>query len=148
MASSSKVPEKTLFKLAWQVHELEELIKCARKLLLEVTVLMEKVKDEHYDLVKENVAQKLTSIRGELVDYVKMLSKHQRTAATHIFVFMVSPESRHRKPYALPVQCLPIRALKDSQTREFANKIIAAMVQRNMKVAGRYIIYMLISVNV
>ena len=52
-------------------------------------------------------------------------------------VFMISPESRNHKPYALPVQCLPITALKDQQCRELANQIIAAMVKRNMKVVGR-----------
>ncbi len=136
--STSKVPEKTLFKLAWQVQELEVLIKDVRKLVVNISALREKVQDEHYDLVKENTARKLGSIRTELMEAVKKLSRHQRNAATHIFVFMISPESRSRKPYALPVQCLPIRGLKDQQARELANKVIAAMVERNMKVAGTY----------
>jgi len=35
------------------------------------------------------------------------LSRQKRTAATHLFVVMISPEGRQRKPYALPIQCVP-----------------------------------------
>ncbi len=136
--SASKVPEKTLFKLAWQVQELEDFIKGLRKMVVDISTMSEKKQDEQYDLVKENVARKLSSTRGELLEAVKKLSRHQRSAATHIFVFLVSPKSRSRKPYALPVQCLTIRGLKDQQTRDLANFIISAMVERNMKVAGKY----------
>ncbi len=122
--STSKVPEKTLFKLAWQVQELEDLIKGLRKMVVDISTMSEKIQDEQYNLVKENVARKLSSTRGELLEVVKKLSRHQRSAATHIFV--------------LPVQCLPIRGLKDQQTRDLANFIISAMVERNMKVAGKY----------
>ena len=46
-----------MHKLAWQVQELEELIKCMRKILVEVNVIMEKISDQHADLVSENVAR-------------------------------------------------------------------------------------------
>ena len=49
---------------------------------------------------------------------------------------MISSETRQNKPYALPVQCLPISSLKDVQARELCNHIVAAMVERGMKVAG------------
>ena len=86
--------------------------------------------------MKENVACALTSLSKRLEEAVKKLSKHQRTAASHIFVVLISRESRSCKPYGVPVQCLPIRGLKDKQAREIANRIIAEMTERNMKVAG------------
>ena len=49
---------------------------------------------------------------------------------------MISSETRQNKPYALPVQCLPISSLKDVQARELCNHIVASMVERGMKVAG------------
>ena len=69
---------------------------------------------------------------------MKALSKHQRETASHIFVLMISSETWNRKPYALPLQCLPVRGLKDKQVREFADAIINEMSKRNMKVAGMH----------
>ena len=136
LKSSKRVPEKTLFKLAWQVKELQDLLLEVRNLTTELSVIRWKCQNESCDLVKENVASALTSLSKRLEEAVKKLSKHQRTAASHIFVVLISRESRSRKPYALPVQCLPIRGLKDKQAREIANRIIAEMTERNMKVAG------------
>lgn len=132
LKSSKKVPEKTLFILAWNVKELQDLLLEVRNLMTELCVVREKCQDEGCDLIKENVASKLTSLRKRLEDSVKKLSKHQRTAATHIFVVMISPESRSHKPYALPLQCIPIRGLKDKQTREIANHVIAEIWWKGM----------------
>ena len=49
---------------------------------------------------------------------------------------MISPEDRRRKPYAIPVQCIPYRSLTDAKARELASVVICEMVKRNMKVAG------------
>lgn len=141
MKATTKVAEKTLFNLAWKVEELEKLIKQMRNLIVNISSLVDKIQDEEYDLVKHNVAYKLSSIRSTLLDAVKMLSKHQRIAATHIFVFLISTECRSCKPYALPIQCLPIRGLKDQQARDLANSIITAMVERGMKVSGMIVHY-------
>ena len=51
---------------------------------------------------------------------------------------MISTEERSKKPYALPVQCLPYKGLKDGEVREIGNKVIQEMHKRNMKVAGKY----------
>ena len=120
---SSKAPEKELLKIAWKITEKEELLKICRQLIVDIEVVMDKVKIVAND-VKSNIARSLTLLRSSLTDFVKKLSKHQRTPATHIFVFMISPESRNKKPYALPVQCLPIGSLKDKQVRGLADKVI------------------------
>lgn len=139
LGSSIKVAEKTMFNLAWQIQELQDLHDCVRKLAVGVTTLIEKLECSDYNPIQDNFASKLSLTKKQLLDSVKKISKHQRTAATHVFVFMVSPENRCRKPYALPVQCLPIRGLKDSTVREMANKIITAMLDKNLNVAGKYI---------
>ena len=49
---------------------------------------------------------------------------------------MISPEQRSSKPYALPVQCIAYKSLKDSEVRKIANKLVKEMSVRGMKVAG------------
>jgi len=51
---------------------------------------------------------------------------------------MISIEDSCKKPYALPVQCIPYKGMGDLKLRELANKIIHEMVKRKMNVAGRY----------
>ena len=136
MKSDSNVPQKSLFKLAWKVKELETLADNIRQLVVDIKILVERVNDHNYSLAANNVAGYLCSLRGRLAEAVKLITKHQRTEATHIFVFVISSETRNRKPYALPVQCLPIASLKDAQVRDLANKIVAVMKQKGIKVAG------------
>ena len=131
---SVRTLQNVLLKLAWSVQELQELTSTVCQLIVDIA--SDKLEDPRCDTVKENTAQTLKCLRSGLIEFVKKLSKHQRTAATHIFVVMVSPGSRSRKPYALPVQCLPIKALKDEQMRDIANKVVSQMVERSMNVAG------------
>ena len=137
LSATVKVPEKTLHKLAWKIQELEILSKRMRGLSVDISSVVCQLKDEGCNLHDKNVALKLTSIRTSLLDAVKMLSKHQRVAATHIFAVLISTEGRNSKPYALPVQCLPIKTLKDEQARFLANQVVDAMDARGMKVAGK-----------
>ena len=98
-----------------------------------------RVNDYSYSLVANNLAGYLCSLRGRLTEAVNLITKHQRTEATHVFVFMISSETRNRKPYALPVQSLPIASHKDAQVRDLANKIVVVMKQKEVKVAGTII---------
>ena len=97
----------------------------------------DKLESPYYDRVQDNFARRLNSVQEQMLDVVKRLSKHQRVAAIHILVFMVSSDSRSHKPYALPVQYLPICGIKDSTIRCMANKIIEVMVEKHMNVAGK-----------
>ena len=56
------MPEKTLFNMAWIIKEFEVLTKKMRDLVVDITCLNDKIQDENYDLVKENVPRKLMSI--------------------------------------------------------------------------------------
>ena len=64
------------------------------------------------------------------------LYEHKRTAATHILVVMISTESRSQKPYALSVQCLSYLGMTVKQMRGLLNRLLVAMVERNMDVNG------------
>ena len=64
---------------------------------------------------------------------IRGVVRKQRQPASHAMVFMISPEDRSRKPYALPVQLLPYRGIKDSAVRDLANK---EMKSRDMEDFG------------
>ena len=49
---------------------------------------------------------------------------------------MISPEEYDVKPYAMPIQCLAYKSLKDDEVRQICNSVIEEMLARNMKVAG------------
>lgn len=85
-----------------------------------------------------NIPRKLTNLRAHATLFVKGGTCLRRTAATHLLVFMISPESRSQKPYALPIQCVPYKGLSVGAIRALQNKIIEEMVKRKMKMAGNY----------
>ena len=125
-----------MIKLAWKIKELSELDDNGRKCYRDVEILTCRIDQNVCSWQDENVPKKLKSIRQTLVKFIKGVTRHQRTAATHILIFMISNEERRTKPYALPVQCIPYVALSDSKVRQLANNIIHEMTDRNMKVAG------------
>ncbi|XP_065899778.1 uncharacterized protein [Dysidea avara] len=127
--------EKDVIVLAWKVKELTELNENGRELHRCTSCLLRKI-EGHDVQVEDNVPSQLSKLRQELTSFIKGVTRHQRTPATHVLVFMISTEDRRRKPYALPVQCIPYKGLTDAKIRELANKIIAEMTKRKMHVAG------------
>ncbi len=124
--------------MAW---ELESLNEEGRKLHIEINTLCDNLGDTSFDMCRNNVPKKLCAIKERMECVVKGVSQHKRTPATHALVIMISPEERCRKPYALPVQCIPYQGLKDVAVRDLFNLVIKEMVQRGMKVAGETILY-------
>ena len=134
---SGRSSEKTLIELAWKVKELSDLNDCGRGLLRKVAAVADLLTQQEQCIwERENVPRHLATIRDGLTLFVKRVTRHKRTAATHLLVFMISSEERKKKPYALPVQCLPYKGLSDAKVRELANKIIREMTRLNLKVAG------------
>ena len=95
--------------------------------LSDITLLVTKIKNDDSIWTVENIPNQLQVTRQTLIAFIKGVTRHQHTAATHILVFMISEETRRRKPYALPVQCLPYNGLADTKVRDFANEIINEM---------------------
>ena len=123
--------------LAWKVKELSELSEIGRNLVRTINVLVTDISKQD-TFPEDNIPRQLSVTKQKLETFIKAVMRHRRTAATHILVFMISTEDRHKKPYALPVQCIPYRGIGDALVRELANKIICKMVKRKMNVAGRY----------
>ena len=134
--ASGNTTEKKLHSLAWNVDDLSRLNENGRKYLVEVQTIADMTKGPRTNFIAANVPHKLTSLRNKLETFLQGVYRFRRTAATHIFVFMISPEQRETKPYALPVQCVPYVSLKDNQCRQMTSAIIGQMDKRGMKVTG------------
>ncbi|XP_065887166.1 uncharacterized protein [Dysidea avara] len=133
---SNKYIEKDLINLSWKIKELGDLNEMGRSLHTEVNLLYSRLEAGQCFWEQENIPRLLTDIRKKLRSFIKGITRHQRTAATHILVFMISQEMRRTKPYAIPVQCIPYKGLSDLKVRELSNRIIEEMTKRKMKVAG------------
>ena len=127
--------QKDMITLSWKVKELNDLAENGRQVYTEIKALVSRMQVREGSR-EENIPRILQTIRQKAISFVKGVVRHQRTAATHVLVFMISNEERNKKPHALPIQCLPYKGLSDSKVRELANHIITKMVQRKMKVAG------------
>jgi len=128
--------EKELILLSWKVKELNELGETGRCLHSEINQLRQIVQNDQCNWREDNIPRQLSNIRDKVVAFITGLTRHQRTPATHVLVFMISNEERNKKPYALPIQCIPYKGISDAKVRELANKVIHEMVKREMKVAG------------
>lgn len=85
-----------------------------------------------------------TSLRGldaEAKCYLRNLYKKKRTAATHVFVLMLSDERRNKKPYALPIRYVPYRSLRDQYVRDLTRDVKVAMQERGLNLVGQYFMY-------
>lgn len=131
-----KMSDKSMFEAAWKVEELERVCIECRSLRTELTVVLDALRESESTFQQLNIPRRLTAIRQRLSAIVKALYRWKRTAASHVFVFMISSELRNKKPYALPVQCVPCVSLKESDIRQLTNKLIAEMVKRKMEVVG------------
>lgn len=127
-----------MFTLSWEIEELKNLIEEVRKIHPTISTIIEHLKISDFNLRENNIPRQLGNIRDMLVKIVKSVSRFKRTAATHMFVVMISSELRNRKPYALPIQCLPCGGLKESDIRRIVIEVVKAMVDRDMKVCGKY----------
>jgi len=97
------------------------------------------VADKSNDFVALNIPPRLEHLRNSLKSFIKVLSRQKRQAASHMFVFMISCDKRDKKPYALPVQCVPCRSLTIDKLRELLNRLITEMNTRGMKIAGIHV---------
>ena len=127
--------QKVMITLSWKVKELNDLAENVRQVYTEIKALASRMQVREGSQ-EENIPRILQTIRQKAISFVKGVVHHQRIATTYVFVFMISNEERNKKPYALPIQCLPYKGLSDSKVCELANHIITEMVQRKMKVAG------------
>lgn len=125
-----------MFGLAWDVKELNDLNETGRELIVECTTLVDKLLDPSYDGITNNLANQISTFRERVLSFVKSTTMYRREPATHILVVLISPEERNKKPYALAVQCIAYKSIRDSEVRQICNKIVKEMTVRGMKVSG------------
>lgn len=127
---------KEIFGLAWDVKELGDINDLGRQLIVECAALTDKLLDVNYDKIADNFASKLSFFRVSVNSMAKRVIKYRRIAATHVLIVMISPEERNSKPYALTIQCVAYKGIKDSEIRVLCNNVVKEMHAKKMKVAG------------
>ena len=129
-----------MFSLSWEIKELNALSKSGHLELVEIKSLIDVLSKDDADIQSTNLPRRLSSLKTKMTDFVKRLSRFRRTPATHIFVVMVSSELRRKKPYALPVQCLPYAGMTEKDIRRLISDLICEMVKLGMSVRGAFTI--------
>lgn len=124
--SKQSPSESLLMGLAWDLVAFQYLLKEVSE-LKKACLELETAHDVNKDLQE---------FRTSLLLYAKQLFMKKRVAATHLMVFMIADESRNRKPYALPVQVMPFKGMKDSKLRELYEELRKVMVCLGMTVVG------------
>jgi hypothetical protein len=121
-----------LMKLAWDVVGFEQLLKQANEFKNELELMIDDLK-----LCLQNVVvTRLRNLRGSIMQYYKDLYSKKRSPASHLLVFMLADELRNVKPYAVPIQFLPIKSITDDQSRQLEHEIEALMKSNGMVTVG------------
>lgn len=125
-----------MFALPWDVEEVQRLDKNRRKLAVNCECLKDKISRPCYDVVMYNFHKQLCCFKDNTLKYASSVIKYCRIAATHVLVVMISPETRNRKPYAIPVQCVSYASLANEEVHSLCDKLIREKNNRGMKIAG------------
>ena len=127
---------KAISELEWDVEEYQFLANECRWATSAASQLdsqtMPHSKEDH-----QAIESKYKEFRSRVESLVRGVVRKQRQAASHAMVLMISPEARARKPYAVPVQLLLYRGMKDSMMRDISNKLKREMTNRGMEVVGK-----------
>ena len=114
------------------------LMKLAESYMLKLNICLKNWVAAHGNR-NDNISKRFKNIRKEIVSVIIGITRHQRIAATHVLVFLISNEERRKNHMQyLRIQCIPYKSLSDFKVRELANLIIGKMTGRKMKVAGTY----------
>ncbi|XP_064390678.1 uncharacterized protein LOC135338466 [Halichondria panicea] len=132
--SSVSTTDKVLYALGWNVDELSRLNQQCRSLLVEVSTLKESIRDQSSPSLGLQYA--VGKLQGTLKEFVKAVTRHQRTPATHVLVTMISPSERNHKPYALPIACIPYVGLSEAKARSHISAVAEEMVKQGLRVEG------------
>ena len=118
---SGSAAEKTLKKLAWNVEDLSQLNADGRQLVMTLWQVHNLAERDEVAYISANAPKMIANMKKQLLVFLQGVYRFRRTPATHIFVLMISPEQRNKKPYALHVQCVPYTNLKHSTCRCLVN---------------------------
>ena len=109
-------------KAAWNVDDYHQLHQTGQNILQNLNTVLSNLEagssrdTVNGDVPGTNVPLALTKLRSLLQSYQKYLfKKHKLKPATDILVFLISESTRAKKPYAIPVQCIPHARLLDQE---------------------------------
>ena len=106
-------------------------------LCVDIKLILEVLEDQGSDLAMVNVPCKLTLLKENLTSFTSGLTRYKRSPATHVLVTMISPSERSKKPYAVPVSCIPYAGMPEKNARMIINSIVEEMHKKRMNVLGR-----------
>ena len=115
LCSGKKASDKDLFSLSWTIDELSRLNSEGREMYAELLSICDLLKNESTDVIQVNMARRLSMLQDKCLSFFRGISRHKRVAASHVLVTMISPSQRNKKPYAVPVSCIPYKGLSESQ---------------------------------
>ena len=136
LSSGKTTADKELYSLCWTVDELSRLNQRGREMYVEITSLLEFLNDPSTDVIKTNLARRISKLKETMLPFIRGVTRHQRHVATHVLVTMISPSQRNKKPYALPISCFPYHSLTEMKARAHINGVVSEMKKRNMKISG------------
>jgi len=119
-----------MFSLTWEIEELRSINTKGCRIHEDLLICVNLCTSTLFQ--QNNIAYKVTSISQRLLQFAKRITYFKRTPATHVFVFMISPEQRDRKPYAIPVQCVPYSSLKEGDILTLVSALCKKMKSYNM----------------
>lgn len=70
-----------------------------------------------------NIPRILSTLRPVLLAFEKDVFKKRRKPARDVLVLQISESTRRRKPYAIPVQCIPHSGLHDAQVGNISDEL-------------------------
>lgn len=126
---------ETLKSLNWEIVEFQTLLEQASVFKQKIEDLIRNLNHDQQLPVVPNWRLWVKESPGYL-QYLRNLFKKKRTCATHIMVFMVADEQRNSKPYAIPVQYIPYKGIRDQEVRDLTKGIKVQMTNADLKVVG------------
>ena len=79
------------------MDELGRLNTVGRQLYVDIGALLTKPNDSETDVIHENVPRQLAKVQESLLPFIRGIARHQRHAAAHVLVTMISPSQRNKK---------------------------------------------------
>lgn len=136
--NNPSTPVETLKSLNWDIVEFQTLLEQA-------SFFKEQISTSIADLTSSRLQAPaapnwrlwIKQSPGYL-QFLRNLFKKKRICATHILVFMVADERRNCKPYAIPIQYVPYKGIRDQEVRDLTKKIKIEMTKAHLKVVGMY----------
>jgi len=134
----------TLKKLAWDVDDYRNLHERGLDILQRLTLVSNTLDasslppDTTINAIPDvNILRILSTLRPVLLAFETDVLKKRRKPARDVLVLQISESTRRRKPYAIPVHCIPHSGLHDAQVRNFSDELKKEMRKAGLKPQGR-----------